>query len=291
MVIIAVIAGGAFCAALSYLTLRIWAGRGLDKRLTAQAERNDLPLRSDRPIASWRRGLRTIIRSALPARWSWLEERLDYLGYSRVLCWQEYLLLVLLGGPVLAALVLVVLEYWQIWVFVGGSMFCSLGFLYWLEEKRKEKDRAILRDLPYVLDVLAACTRAGQSFDGALAQVITNLESVGLKPELERLSLDLSMGQGRVAALRSLAARVRLSEIRSFVMAVVQGEKMGTAIGELLEDQARAARQSQFLRLEGLAHQAPVKMLFPLILFIFPVVFIVLFFPLGMQLFSLLGGP
>ena len=65
---------------------------------------------------------------------------------------------------------------------------------------------------------------------------------------------------------------------------------MGTSTADILEDQAEAARRAEFARMEKLAQQAPVKLLFPLVIFIFPVVFIVLFVPIGMQLFSILGG-
>ncbi len=292
MILIAGVGAGLCLGLAAYLYLQARQARGISRRILRKAKRSDVLLRRDlkRKPGRARSLLQSYMEKLLPFRLGGLERKLDYLGYSAVLSPHEFLLLSVIIGLALASAVLAVLEYTRPWAFVLAFICFAILPLWWLAEKKRDKDEALLRELPHALDILATCTRAGLSFDAALARLMENLDAAGLKSELEMLVLDLRMGQGRTKALRAFAHRIDLPAVRSFTMAIIQGEKMGTAIGDLLEDQAESVRQAEFQRLEKLAQEAPVKLLFPLIIFIFPVVFIVLFVPLGMQLLALFGG-
>ena len=216
--------------------------------------------------------------------------KLEYLGFAPRLKAPEFVVLSLLAAAAFAALCLLALDEFSgaKWC-LAWALISACPFL-WLEERKRAKDETILRELPHSLDVLAACSRAGLSFDASLARLMRGLRQGPWRDELDRLVLALKMGESRETALRALAARVELGALRSFVLAAVQAEKQGLPIAAMLEEQATSARENLFRRLEGAAAVAPVKLLFPLVLFIFPVIFIVLFVPLGMQLMALLGG-
>ncbi len=277
-------------AVFLYLSLR--QEREVSRRVERKSKRADLPLheQAGEEIGVVRALVRTVSAKLFPTRLAWLRYHLDYLDYSAMITAQEFILFSGVFSLVTSSCLLFVLNSLRPWPLLFALIAFALLPFGWLVEKRRAKDEALLRELPHALDILAACTRAGLSFDAALSRLMENIDAGGLRNELEKLTLNLRMGEGRAKALRFLAERVRLPAIKSFTMAIIQGEKMGTAIGDLLDDQAENVRQREFQRLEKLAQQAPVKLLFPLILFIFPVIFIILFVPLGMQLIALIGG-
>jgi tight adherence protein C len=108
-----------------------------------------------------------------------------------------------------------------------------------------------------------------------------------LRDEFMRVLRDIRAGKPRAEALRAKATRLNEPSINSFVTAVVQAESLGMSLGPVLRAQADQRRTERFLRAEKLAMEAPVKMLFPLIAFIFPCTFIVIGFPIVMKFLSL----
>jgi tight adherence protein C len=104
-----------------------------------------------------------------------------------------------------------------------------------------------------------------------------------LRSEIQRVLRDIRAGKARADALRGMAERLNEPNVTHFVTAVIQAERMGMNLGPVLRAQADQRRSERFLRAEKLAMEAPVKMLFPLIAFIFPCTFIVLFFPIAMK--------
>jgi tight adherence protein C len=148
--------------------------------------------------------------------------------------------------------------------------------------KRREQMR---RDLPDALDVLAISVEAGLGFDAALAKVGEHLEGP-LVDELELTLNEMRVGETRVNALRKLAARTGLPEAQSFVQALLYADQLGSPLGRVLRVQAADARRRRQVAAEERAMKAPVKMLLPILVFIFPVLFVVILGPAMYHVFQ-----
>lgn len=172
-----------------------------------------------------------------------------------------------------------------------------LAFFYidiWLRDAAKVRRLKIERDFPFFLDILVLSMRAGLAFPSALQEATSQLPPGPMRQELARLIREVRTGLSRRDALSRLAERIRLASISNFVAVVAQSEDTGGSLTTALTEQARQRRRERFQRAEKLANQAPVKLLFPLVAFLFPVTFIILGFPLVSEikdsgLFSL-GG-
>lgn len=164
------------------------------------------------------------------------------------------------------------------------GMLC--GWVYpaiWLSDRLNARRRELLRSLPFFLDIITLCVEAGLNMQGAINQAVLKGPRNALREELQRVLRDIRAGKGRSASLRDMADRLNESAVTSFVTSVIQAETMGMNLGPVLRAQADQRRTERFLRAEKLAMEAPVKMLLPLIAFIFPCTFIVLFFPIAMK--------
>ena len=162
-----------------------------------------------------------------------------------------------------------------------------LSFLYpdlRLREVTKRRQARFEKEFPFFLDVLVLAMKAGLNFTAALEQAVGSLPNGPVKQEFSRYLRESRAGLARRTAMDRLAARVMLPAVTNFVAAVAQAEQTGGSLGEVLADQARQRRQERFLRAEKLANQAPVKMLFPLIALLFPTTFIIIGFPIVIQL-------
>jgi tight adherence protein C len=160
------------------------------------------------------------------------------------------------------------------------------GWIYpivWIKERVNARRRALLRALPFFLDIITLCVEAGLNFQGAMVQAVDKGPDGAFKDEMQRVLRDIRAGRSRADSLRAMAERLNEPSIGNFVSAVIQAESMGMNLGPVLRAQADQRRSERFLRAEKLAMEAPVKMLFPLIAFIFPCTFIVLFFPIVMK--------
>lgn len=160
----------------------------------------------------------------------------------------------------------------------------ALGFALpgtWLRDRVQVRTRAILKQLPFFLDVITLAVESGMNLSGALDQAVDKGPRGPLRAELERTLRDLRAGRGREEALRGLSERLAMPAIGSLVSALLVAEKQGGALGPVLRAQAEQRRNERFLRAEKLAMEAPVKMLPPLLVFIFPCTFVVLLFPVA----------
>jgi tight adherence protein C len=166
-----------------------------------------------------------------------------------------------------------------IWSFVFGLVGAYYP-LMWVNDQVKKRHTQISRALPYNLDLLTLSVEAGLDFTAALAKVVEKGKGGPLREELQMVLKQLKMGKTREEALKSMIARVDLPALSTFVMALIQADKMGTSLGKVLRIQSTQLRIDRTQRAEKLANEAPVKMLFPLIACIFPTVFIVLFSPI-----------
>lgn len=160
--------------------------------------------------------------------------------------------------------------------------------LIWLHDRIRHRHHLITRALPYNIDLLTLSVEAGLDFAAAVAKVVEKGRTGPLREELELVLKELKLGKTREEALRNLAARVGLASLTTFVNALVQADRMGTPLGRILRILATQMRVDRTHRAEKLANEAPVKLLLPLIAFIFPTVFIILFAPIAYSLF--LGG-
>lgn len=154
----------------------------------------------------------------------------------------------------------------------------------WLKRTLKARHKSIQRSLPFVLDLLTLSVEAGLDFMTAMQRNIQRRTIDPLAEELIRVVREIQLGKTRIQALRALSQRVDLTDVRSVVNALIQADELGVSIGAILRIQSDQMRQRRFERAEKLANEAPVKMLFPLMVFIFPAVFLILLGPIIAQL-------
>jgi len=162
----------------------------------------------------------------------------------------------------------------------------GVGAIYpvlWLRDRLRSRQRAISRALPYALDLLTLSVEAGLDFGGALAKVVEKGRQGPLADELSLVLKELRLGKTREQALHNLARRAGHPALTSFVQAVVHADRMGSPLGHVLRVQATQLRIERTHRAEKLAHEAPVKLLLPLVFCIFPTLFLMLFGPLVHQ--------
>ncbi len=164
--------------------------------------------------------------------------------------------------------------------------FGYLGWLYpaiWLRDKHKKRSKEILRSLPSYLDMITLCCQAGLSLTGAIAQAVDKGPKGALRDEFDHMLRDMRAGMNRMEALRSMAERTDNENIKSLVSSLTQAESLGASIANTLADISDQRRTERFQYAEKLAMEAPVKMIGPLVIFIFPVTFVIIFFPLVME--------
>ena len=166
--------------------------------------------------------------------------------------------------------------------FMGALLFYVYP-ISWLRGTVKQRHLAIMRALPFVLDLLTLSVEAGMDFMSALQRNCERRKLDPLNEELIRMTREIQVGTPRRVALRNMAERVRQPDLRSVVHALVQADELGVPIGAILRIQSDQLRSRRFERAERLANVAPVKMLGPLMLCIFPAVFIILLGPILQQ--------
>lgn len=190
------------------------------------------------------------------------------------------------AGKVLSAAFFGTVAYFILDAIGSSSMLlvplvAALSFYYpdlWLKEATQRRHKEILRALPFYLDIITLAVEAGTNLTGALTQALQKAPAGPLKEEIGRVLRDVRAGKARTEALRTMADRVDLSAINSLVSNLIQAETMGSSLAPILRAQADQRRTERFQRAEKLAMEAPVKLLAPLIMFIFPNTFLVLIF-------------
>ncbi len=172
----------------------------------------------------------------------------------------------------------------------GRVPLCLLGValfylqpMLWLRGALKKRHLSIMKALPFVLDVLTLSVEAGMDFIGALQRNCSSRRMDPLNEELLRMTKEIQVGSSRKEALRNMAERCRQSDLKSVAFALIQADELGVSIGSILRIQSEQLRSRRFDRAEKLANEAPTKMLGPLMLCIFPAVFIILLGPVLSQ--------
>jgi tight adherence protein C len=156
---------------------------------------------------------------------------------------------------------------------------------FWLVSRIRRRQAIITKSLPDSFDLVTTCVEAGLGLDAALARVAEKVKGP-FAEELARTLREVGMGRMRRDALQELGQRTGVPDLVTFVNAVVQAEQMGTGIGQVLRVQAEQLRVRRRQRAEELANQAPVKMVFPLVLCIFPTLFLVILGPAAITIYD-----
>ena len=164
------------------------------------------------------------------------------------------------------------------------ALLAPLLYLYALIQKRKEM---ILRQLPDLLDLMVVSVEAGYGFDAALSYVTQKMDGP-LPEEFEKALRKIRMGQLRREVFREMAEQTDVSEVANFVSAISQADQLGVSIGNVLRVQSDQMRVARRQRAEQAAMKAPIKIVFPLVLFIFPTLFIVILGPVLITIFETL---
>jgi tight adherence protein C len=154
-----------------------------------------------------------------------------------------------------------------------------------LHSRAQERSQQMTLELADTLDQMTIAVEAGLGFDGAMAKAGENGNGP-LAEELMRTLQDIQLGQSRRQAYEALAARTDVIDLRRFVRAIIQADRYGVAVGEVLRTQAAEMRMKRRQRAEEKAMQIPVKVIFPLMLCILPVLFIVLLGPVVMDIMA-----
>ncbi len=208
--------------------------------------------------------------------------RLAAAGLSQRLTTASYLAIkgaALIAGALLALLIGAVGSF-VIALFLI-PVLAAAGFRlpdYILSIRIRSRREAVRADLPDALDLLAVSVEAGLGFDGAVTKLTEHMEGP-LVDEFARLLSEVRIGEARQTALKNMAARVDAPELSSFVRAVVQADQLGISLGRILRVQAADSRVRRQTAAEEKAMKAPIKMMIPTVLFIFPAMFIVLLGP------------
>jgi tight adherence protein C len=238
---------------------------------------------------------RLLARPSFAARCDRRARTLVAAGFEGLLSGREFVALEMLV-PVVAG------AFWCLLVALLGaampdSLFSSAGvplaglgvalFLLmpgmWLRSALKKRHWAIMKALPFVLDLLTLSVEAGMDFISALQRNCQSRRLDALNEELLRMTREIQIGTPRRVALRNMADRVDQSDLRSVAHALIQADEFGVSIGSILRIQSEQLRSRRFDRAEKLASEAPTKMLGPLMLCIFPAVFVILLGPVVAQ--------
>lgn len=167
-----------------------------------------------------------------------------------------------------------------------GVIILLVFYIYpqtWLRKTIAKRHIAIQKALPNVLDLLTLSVEAGKDFLTSLRDILARRRRDALGEELERTFREIQLGKKRVEALKDLVRRVQQPDLSSVINAIIQADELGASIAQLLKIQGDQLRIKRFQRAEKMANEAPVKMLFPVALFIFPSVLLIMGAPLAMQ--------
>lgn len=170
---------------------------------------------------------------------------------------------------------------------LGAALFYVPDLLvYNVALKRQEQ---VAKGLAEALDMLTICVEAGQGFDSALMRVARNTDGP-LAGEFARVISEIQIGKSRGEAFSGLGERVVLPDVKNFVSSIVQADRLGLPIAAVLREQTSAMRLARRQKAEEKAQKVTVKILFPMLLFIFPAMFIVILGPGVIRIISTFSG-
>lgn len=175
---------------------------------------------------------------------------------------------------------------------LGPLIAAFLGFYlpnFWLKGKITARQKDIQLSLPDALDLLVISVEAGLGFDQAMQKVAEKWDN-SLTREFSRVLAETRMGKLRRDALRDMADRCEVPDLKSFAAAIIQADQLGVSISRILVIQAEQMRMKRRQRAEKLAHEAPIKMLIPMALFMLPTIYLVILGPMIPKIMKMFGG-
>lgn len=172
------------------------------------------------------------------------------------------------------------------WLFL---LSMGLGFFFpylWLNSLVKKRRKQITLEFPTFVANLTLTVEAGLDFIAAMNRIVKKMKTTPLRDELSRILSEIQLGSSRAKALKGFGERIGSTEISTFTLVLIQADKLGTSIGKVLRVQAERLRRERFETAERKGAIASQKLLFPLVFFIMPAVFIVIFGPLVVRLIT-----
>lgn len=281
-----------------YLLVSVFLDTNNDKDLLAWASGDERPKPKSKIIASSLTLVHQFtLKYAFKFKGATYRKKIEHLlltaGMSRELTIDEFIGLRLLYG-VMFPLLLIIMNFalemeMPFWFFI---VLIPLG--YYLPDihangVRKNRIQSVRVDLPFFIDLLALSTQAGLDFIGAIQRIVDKAENSILAEELALVLQDIKLGSARIDSMKRLAHRLDMSEITSFVAVLADADATGASIAQVLKDQSIQMRLERFVRAEKAGARASQLILIPIVLFILPAVFIMVFGPVALQ-FNQGGG-
>lgn len=208
-------------------------------------------------------------------------------GLENELNVDEFIGLKMLWGiffPVLLAILNFSLSLGYPWIIIAAAI--PFGWLIpdmHANKMRKERYASVVIDLPFFVDLLALSTQAGADFLGAIQKISDAAEDSLLAQEFDKVLRDTRLGSTREQALKAMSRRLDIPEVTSFVNVLTDADSTGASIGDVLKEQSEQMRLERFVRAEKAGARASQAILLPMMLFIIPAVFIMVFAPVGLQ--------
>ena len=285
--------GGLFLAAYSvYNFVSALLTNNADKDLLSWASGQE-PVRSKLQIINWSRPLvhqftlQHALRIQNPAYRKRIEKIVMISGLSRELNVEEFIGLQILWGFMFPLLMLISNFALDLGIpTMALFLIIPLGFYAPILHANREarfRENSVRADLPFFADLLALSTEAGLDFISAIQRIVEKAEESVLAEELGVVLKDIKLGSSRADALRGMALRLDINEITSFTAVLIDADATGASIAQVLKDQSVQIRLERFVRAEKAGAQASQTMLIPMMLFILPAVFLVVFGPIVLQ--------
>lgn len=217
-------------------------------------------------------------------------QKLANAGLSKDMTPEEFMALkffMILGGPFAFLTARFILE--ETWPLSITPIMGIVGYMYpniWLEGLIKKRADAVLRALPFIIDMLALSVEAGLDFMAAIQRVIEKAPASPLVEEFETLIKETKIGSSRAEGLRQLGWRINIIEINSFCATLIAADSVGASIGPILKQLSNELRVKRSARAEQLGAQAATKILIPMIFFILPAVLVAIFAPMLLKMMT-----
>jgi len=231
-----------------------------------------------------------MVRALLPSNYvDRIRHKLAVAGLTGRLTGEEFIAIQVaaLGAGVLVGLVIALAAGWSpAGVFKSILVFAIVGALVpvqWLQKSRQRRQAEIRRDLPDILDLLAISVEAGVGLEGAIEVVGSHFDTP-LAHEMSRMLREMELGVSRRVALQNMKARIEVQDVSNFVLSLVQADALGMPIGRVLRTQATEMRIRRRQWAREKAGKLPVKIIFPLVTFILPALFVVVLGPAVMSI-------
>ncbi|MES2767690.1 MAG: type II secretion system F family protein [Bdellovibrionota bacterium] len=216
-----------------------------------------------------------------------VQEKIGTAGLQREINVDEFIGLQILWGllfPVMLVFLNFTMElgYSPVFLICFGLFGAYFPHMH-ASTERKKRYQSVIVDLPFFIDLMALSTEAGLDFIGSIQRVVEKAENSVLADELGQVLRDLKLGSTRAESLKKMAERLDISEVTSFVTVLIDADSTGASIGTVLKQQSIQMRLERFTRAEKEGAKASQTILIPLMLFILPAVFIMVFGPVIIQ--------